>query len=72
MAAIALTIADALDTKIKRADIGWGSTAAWKDWIKAETKRFILNNQLRLIDTNNAAVLDAARAVALNEDAAIV
>lgn len=71
MATVNMTIADALDAKIKDPSSPWGGDlAAWKAWLKAKTREELLNQRLRKIEADSRAALDAARAAALADDAA--
>lgn len=71
MAAVNMTIADALDAKIRAVDSPWGGdVAAWKAWLKDQTRKELLNARLRKLESDSVAALDAARAAALTEDAA--
>lgn len=71
MATVNMTIADALDAKIKDPSSPWGGdVAAWKSWLKAKTREELLAQRLRQIEASSAASLEAARAAALADDAA--
>lgn len=70
MATVSMTIADALDAKIKNPASPWGgSAAAWKDWLKVKTREELLAQKLRKIESDSQAALEAARAAALADDA---
>lgn len=71
MASVTMTIADALDAKIKDPTSPWGGDpAAWKAWLKAKTREELLNQKLRQIEANSQTSLEAARAAAIADDAA--
>lgn len=65
---INFNLSDALDAKIVAK---WGDRATWKQWVKDETKRQILADELGQIDINARAAASAAREVALANHAAL-
>jgi hypothetical protein len=67
MATVTRDIPDALDAKIKDNTVGWSTQAAWWQWVKDETRRELTNRQLRVVEAEQAAALEAARAVVLND-----
>lgn len=72
MATVNMTIADALDAKIKDPASPWGGdVVAWKAWLKAKTREELLAQKLRQIEADSQASLAAARAAAIGADAAL-
>jgi hypothetical protein len=67
MAAETVTFTDRWSTKIRANDGPWGTIGAWRDWVKAETKRAEANHRLRIVEAEQAAALEAARASVLTE-----
>lgn len=72
MATVNMTIADALDAKIKDPSSPWGGDpAAWKAWLKAKTREELLAQKLRQIEADSRTALAAAQAAAIGADAAL-
>lgn len=72
MATVNMTIADALDAKIKDPSSPWGGdVAAWKAWLKAKTREELLAQKLRKIEADSQTALAAAQAAAIGADAAL-
>lgn len=72
MATVNMTIADALDAKIKDPASPWGGdVAAWKAWLKVKTREELLAQKLRQIEADSQASLAAAQAAAIGADAAL-
>lgn len=72
MATVNMTIADALDARIKDPSSPWGGDpAAWKAWLKAKTREELLAQKLRQIEADSQTALAAARAAAIGADAAL-
>ena len=72
MATVNMTIADALDAKIKDPSSPWGGdSAAWKAWLKVKTREELLAQKLRQIEADSQTALAAAQAAAIGADAAL-
>jgi hypothetical protein len=61
MASVSLTISDKLNAKITA---HWGSTTAWKDWVKEATREQVRQSAVRKAQEDaNADLRDAIAAI---------
>ena len=67
MAVVSITYSDALDARIKDPVDGWGGIQEWKDWVKTETRRQLLDRRSRRIWAEQEAATRSMLEAAAND-----